>query len=54
MRNKKGDQEQPPRRSPGPDEVLALLAATGLRAEGVERCPDPNCPVCSGGRRAAA
>jgi hypothetical protein len=44
----------PPRKAPDADSIVALLAASGLRAEPVERCPEPACPVCSGGRRAAA
>ncbi|MBN2113886.1 MAG: hypothetical protein JW785_07155 [Acidimicrobiia bacterium] len=43
-----------PLRVPTADSVVALLAAAGLRAETVERCPDPTCPICAGGRRAAA
>jgi hypothetical protein len=37
-----------------PEAVVALLAAAGLRAARVERCPEPTCPLCAGGRRAAA
>jgi hypothetical protein len=32
----------------------AMLAAAGLRATRVERCPDPACPLCPRSGRAAA
>jgi hypothetical protein len=32
----------------------AMLAAAGLRATRVERCPDPACPLCARSGRAAA
>jgi hypothetical protein len=54
MRNTNGSSSERPVRGPAADNPVALLAAAGLRAERVERCPDPNCPVCSGGRRVAA
>jgi len=34
--------------------VEDLLAAAGLRAIRVDRCPDPACPVCARLERAAA
>jgi hypothetical protein len=54
MQNTNGNSSDRPVRGPAADNPVALLAAAGLRAERVERCPDPTCPVCSGGRRAAA
>ena len=54
MRNTNGNSSERSVRGPAVDNPVALLAAAGLRAERVERCPDPTCPVCSGGRRAAA
>ena len=47
MRNKKGDQEQRPRRSPGPDEVLALRAAVAQ-----VRAMPAAAAALDGGRRA--
>ncbi|HUU61217.1 MAG TPA: hypothetical protein VMX37_02375 [Acidimicrobiia bacterium] len=32
----------------------AMLAAAGLQAVRVERCPDPACPVCTPPDRVAA
>jgi len=54
MRYTNGNSSEGPARGPAADNPVALLAAAGLRAERVERCPDPTCPFCSGGRRAAA
>ena len=54
MRYTNANQSEKPVRGPAADNPVAVLAAAGLRAERVERCPDPTCPVCSGGRRAAA
>jgi hypothetical protein len=53
MRNTNGKRGEEPARGRPADGPVALLAAVGLRAEKVERCPDPTCPLCSGGRRAA-
>lgn len=54
MRYANGNSSERPTPGPAADNPVALLAAAGLRAERVERCPDLTCPVCSGGRRAAA
>lgn len=54
MRYKNGNSSEGLARGPATDNPVAVLADAGLRAERVERCPDPTCPVCSGGRRAAA
>gem|GEM_PF-1719896 len=54
MRYENGRPGEEPARGRATDNPVALLAAVGLRAEKVERCPDPTCPLCSGGRRAAA
>ncbi len=35
-------------------QVEDVLAAAGLRAVRVDRCPDPACPVCARLERAAA
>jgi len=54
MRQANGNQIERPSRGPAAETVVALLADAGLQAERVERCPDPDCPVCAGRNRAAA
>lgn len=54
MRYTNGNQIERPPRGPAADTVVALLIAAGLQAERVERCPEPSCPLCAGGSRAAA
>ncbi len=54
MRNTTGTQTKQPPRGRKAQAVVALLASAGLRAEGVERCPDPACPLCAGPSRVAA
>jgi len=54
MRYTNGNPSEKPAWSRAADNPVAVLAAVGLRAERVERCPDPTCPLCSGGRLAAA
>jgi hypothetical protein len=53
MRQTNANQSQPAARDRAPDAV-AVLAAAGLRAQRVERCPDPGCPICLRRDRAAA
>ncbi|MFH1331495.1 MAG: hypothetical protein ABIJ48_12735 [Actinomycetota bacterium] len=54
MRYTKGNQKDRPLRGSGADAVVTLLAVAGLRAERVSRCPEPTCPLCADGSRAAA
>jgi predicted RNA-binding Zn ribbon-like protein len=53
MKRNTGKTTDQPRQAPATESVVALLAAAGLRAERVERCPDPGCLLCTGDRAAA-
>jgi len=54
MKNTDADFSERSARRVAAEAVVALLASAGLRAECVERCPEPTCPRCGGGDRRVA